>query len=73
MNESGKQQLHSLLFDGEKELVNLKLFPGIGGELSAGSLGAAAADALSEAMTAWQSGAPSRAPATGLNKRTLMG
>lgn len=73
MNESGKQKLHSLLFNGDQELVNLKLFPGTGRELSAGSLGVAAAEALSEAMDAWENEVPSRAPSTGLNKSTLMG
>ena len=73
MNGSGKQKLRSLLFGGDKELVNLKLFPGTGKDLSADSLGASAADALSEAMCAWENGVPSRAPSTGLEKRTLMG
>ncbi len=76
MSESGKQQLHSLLFgrdDGNTKLVNLKLFPGTGGELSASSLGSAAADTLRNTMDAWENGVPSRAPSTGLKKRTLMG
>lgn len=73
MKESGKQKLHSLLFDGESELVNVKLFPGTGRELSAESLGAAAAEALGEAMKAWEQGEPSVAPTTGLERRPLLG
>ncbi len=73
MNECGKQKLNSLLFGGDNRLVNLKLFPGTGGELSAGSLGEAAADALRKAMAAWESGTPSRGPSTGLEKRALLG
>ncbi len=76
MSESGKQKLHSLLFDGDDgntKLVNFKVFPGTGGGLSASSLGSAAADTLRNTMNAWQNGVPSRAPSTGLKKRTLMG
>ena len=71
MINTGKQKLRSLLFDGDKELVNL--VPGTGEALSADSLGASAAHALSEAMCAWENGVPSQAPSTGLEKRTLMG
>lgn len=73
MTESGKRKLHSLLFDGDKELINLKLFPGTEAGLPADVLAGAAADALSRAMTARESGVPSRAPSTGLDKRPLMG
>lgn len=73
MNESGKMKLHSLLFDGESELVNLKLFPGTGRGLSAESLGGAAADALRSAMNAWESGVPSAAPNTNMERRPLVG
>lgn len=73
MNESGKQKLHSLLFAGDSELVNVKLFPGTGRELSAESLGAAAAEALGAAMRAWEEGRPSMAPTTQLERRPLMG
>ena len=73
MINTGKQKLRSLLFDGDKELVNLNLVPGTGEALSADSLGASAAHALSEAMCAWENGVPSQAPSTGLEKRTLMG
>ena len=76
MNESGKQKLRSLLFDGNggnRELVNLKLFPGTARGLTASSLGEAAADALRDAMDAWENNVPSRAPSTGLDKRPLLG
>jgi len=73
MNENGKQKLHSFLFEKDTELVNLKLFPGTGRELSAESLGAAAADAMEAAMEAWCAGVPSDAPSTGMKPRPLMG
>lgn len=73
MNESGKQKLRSLLFDGEKDLVNLKLFPGTGRGLSASALAEAAADALRDASEAWRNNVPSHAPSTGTGKRPLMG
>ena len=73
MSESGKQQLHSLLFAKETELKNVKLFPGTGRELSAETLGAAASMALGDAMKAWEEGHPSTAPKTNMERRSLMG
>jgi hypothetical protein len=73
MNESGKMKLHSLLFDGEKELGNVKFFPGTGRGLTSDDLAGAAADALKCAVDAWQAGTPSRPPVTGLEKRQLLG
>ncbi len=71
MDRSGKQKLHSLLFEGETKLVNLKLFPGTGRELTADSLAEAASDALQAADEAWKSGIDSQPPDTGLEKRRL--
>ena len=73
MSEIGRQKLHSLLFHGSRELVNLQLFPGTGNGLTADALGGATADALHNAMNAWENGMPSQAPCTGLNKRTVKG
>lgn len=73
MNESGKMKLHSLLFSGEKELRNVKFFPGTGRGLTADELAGAAAEALGCAVNAWQVGEPSCPPVTGIGKRQLMG
>jgi hypothetical protein len=73
MNESGKMKLHSLLFDGEKELGNVKFFPGTGRGLTSDELAGAAADALKCAVDAWQAGAASCPPVTGMEKRQLVG
>jgi len=72
MNESGKQQLHSLLFSGEKELKNVKFFPGTGRGLTADKLAGAAADALHTAFSAREAGAPSNPPVTLMQKRQLV-
>ena len=73
MSESGKRELHSLLFGGEVELENVKFFPGTGRGLTAETLGGAAAVALQSTMTAWKAGVPSRPPVTGRVKRRLIG
>ena len=72
MSDNGKKSLHSLLFEGGRELVNLKLFPGTG-RLSAGQLAEAAARSLRNVMKAWENKVPSKAPETGQAKRTLTG
>ncbi|HRV61820.1 MAG TPA: hypothetical protein P5036_02490 [Albidovulum sp.] len=73
MNESGKSKLHSLLFGGETELVNVKFFPGFGKDLTVDALSGAAADALRQAIDAMNAGVPSNPPSTGMQKRPLMG
>lgn len=73
MSESGKTKLHSVLFDGCKELRNVKFFPGTGRGLTSDELGGAAADALNCAIDAWRAGEPSCPPVTGMPKRQLMG
>lgn len=73
MNESGKVKLHSLLFVGEKELRNVKFFPGTGRGLTSDDLGGAAADALERAVDAWNNGIVSCPPVTGMQKRQLVG
>lgn len=72
MSESGKQKLHSLLFGGEGELVNVKFFPG-NAPGSAEEFSEAAACMISAARDVWRSGTPSKPPVTGMQKRQLMG
>jgi len=72
-NESGRTKLHSFLFAGEKELGNVKFFPGTGRGLTADELAGAAADALKCASDAWRAGESSRPPMTGIEKRQLVG
>ena len=73
MNESGRDQLHSLLFGGEGELINVKFFPGNGRGLTVDKLSGAAADMLETAFDAWKNNVPSAPPATGMGKRQLLG
>lgn len=72
MNESGKQKLHSLLFSGEGELVNVKFFPG-NAPGSADEFSEAAACMIAVAQDAWRNDVPSRPPVTGMQKRQLVG
>ncbi len=72
MNENGKTKLHSLLFRGDTTLVNIKLFPGTGRELSADILGGAAANAIGDAADAWLNGLPSQSPTSGEQRRPLL-
>jgi hypothetical protein len=72
MTESGKTKLHSLLFRGEGELVNVKFFPG-NAPGSVDNLSEAAADMLSAAKKAWRDGVASKPPVTGLQKVQLLG
>lgn len=72
MNEDGKEQLHSLLFKTEGELVNVKFFPGNGADLTSNTLSRAAAEMLSFARSAWESGEPSTPPTTGMPKARLL-
>ncbi len=73
MNESGMKKLHTLLFDGEGELVNVKFFPGSGRGLTRDQLADAGADMISAAREAWKNGMPSNPPKTGVEKTPLMG
>lgn len=72
MSESGKHKLHSLLFSGEGELVNVKFFPG-NTPGSADEFSEAAACMIAAARDAWRSGTPSKPPVTGMKKRQLVG
>ena len=72
MNESGKQKLHSLLFDGESELINVKFFPGNGADFTPDVLSGAAADMLRSARDAFDRGEPSEPPTTGRAKKPIL-
>lgn len=73
MNETGRDQLHSLLFEGKGELINVKFFPGSARGLTADKLSSAAADMLRTAVSAWEDGVASNPPVTGMGKRELLG
>jgi hypothetical protein len=73
MNVTGKERLHSLLFGGEGELVNVKFFPGNGRGLTLDKLSGAAADMIQTAQSAWRDQVPSNPPVTGMEKRNLLG
>lgn len=73
MNTSGQERLHSVLFAKGMELVNVKFFPGTGRGLTADTLAAEAAEALSAAQRAWEVSVPSAAPVTGREKQPLLG
>lgn len=73
MNESGRDKLHSLLFEGAGELVNVKFFPGNGADLTPDMLAGAAARMLRQAREAFEAGEPSNPPVTGMPKRHLVG
>jgi hypothetical protein len=68
MVESAKDRLFTLLFDGERELVNVKFCPGSRDNLTVGQLFAAAADALEQALAP---GVVSRPPRTGRKPKLL--
>lgn len=73
MSTSGQEKLHSVLFVEGMELVNVKFFPGTGRGLSADTLAAEAAEALSAAQEAWENKVPSVAPSTGRAKQPMLG
>ncbi len=50
MNMSAKDRLFSLLFGGERELVNIKFFPGSGKDLTVDRLFEEAHSALQQAL-----------------------
>lgn len=50
MSERGMERLHALLFSGERELVNIKFFPGSDRSLTADQLADAAQAAISAAL-----------------------
>lgn len=62
MNQSGREQLHSVLFDGEGELVNVKFFPGNAADLTPDILAGAASRMLRRAREAFEAGKPSNPP-----------
>ena len=62
MNESGRNQLHSLLFEADGELVNVKFFPGNAADLTPDLLAGAAARMLRKAREAFEAGEPSTPP-----------
>jgi hypothetical protein len=68
MNESAKDRLFTLLFGGERELVNVKFCPGFRGNLTVDQLFGAAADALQQALAP---GVVSRPPRTGRKAKLL--
>jgi len=73
MNESGREKLHSLLFERAGELVNVKFFPGNGADLTPDKLAGAAARMLRTARDAFEAGEASNPPVTGMSKRQLVG
>lgn len=73
MNERGMDKLHSLLFGGEGELVNVKFFPGNARGLTRDQLAEAGADMIRTACDAWSNGIPSNPPQTNIAKRQLVG
>lgn len=72
MNERGMDKLHSLLFRGEGELVNVKFFPGRGLCLTRDELAHAGADMIRSAQDAWKNGTKSNPPRTNIAKTKLV-
>ena len=68
MDASKEGKLHSLLFDEERELVNIKFFPGTDRGLTANQLSDAAADAIRSVLSRKVSHNP---PSTGQQKVQL--
>jgi hypothetical protein len=68
MTEGGMARLHSLLFTGERELVNIKFFPGSDRGLTPDQLGEAAHKALSAALAA---GPVDNPPLSGRKKTSI--
>lgn len=73
MLENGMSKLHSLLFNSEEELVNVKFFPGNARGITRDQLADAGADMIRAARTAWKSGRPSNPPKTNREKTLLLG
>lgn len=71
MNERGMDKLHSLLFSGEGELINVKFFPGNGRGLTRDQLANAGADMIHSAQEAWEEGIASNPPRTNAAKSQL--
>ena len=73
MSEKGMEKLHSLLFGGEDELVNVKFFPGSGRGVTRDQLADAVADMIQAARDAWEQEIPSNPPKTNMSKAHLLG
>jgi hypothetical protein len=68
MTERGVDKLHSLLFGGERELVNIKFFPGSDRGLTADQLAGEAESAISAAFS---EGLKDNPPLSGRAKASL--
>ena len=68
MEQSGKVRLFTLLFGGERELVNVKFCPGSRDDLTIEQLFGAAAEALHQALAP---GVVSKPPRTGRKPKLL--
>lgn len=73
MSERGMKQLHSLLFGGDEELVNVKFFPGNNRSMTRDQLAGTGAEMIQEARDAWSQGKQSNPPKTNMEKAQLMG
>lgn len=68
MSKRGMDKLHALLFGTERELVNIKFFPGSDRGLTSDKLAGAAADAISAALNGDKIDNP---PVSGLPKASF--
>ncbi len=73
MRENGMDKLHSLLFNGEGGLKNVKFFPGTGRGITRDQLADAGADMIEAARSAWNGGSPSNPPRTNIERTQLLG
>jgi hypothetical protein len=69
MTERGVEKLHTLLFGGERELVNIKFFPGSDRGLTADQLAGAAESAISSVLAGDLADNP---PLSGVAKASLV-
>ena len=72
MSEKGRERLQALLFNGNEDLVNVKLFPGNAAHLTDDVLADAAERMLRCARDAFNAGEPSNPPTTGMVKRQFV-
>lgn len=73
MAQTGMERLNALLFDKERELANVKFFPGNSRSLTSDQLANAAADMIGAGLEAVNSGKPNAPPKTNARKTRIEG
>ena len=71
--QTGMERLNALLFDKQRQLVNVKFFPGNSRSLTRDQLANAAADMIGAGLEAVNSGKPNAPPKSNMPKTRVDG